>query len=211
MSKLASGPAAAAVGVAFWGAGVGLVVAAGPGAVGATPTTLNPAPPDSYVCAAVGSGTRCVSDTSVVLDPEPSGILCGSGAEAFEVADQATRQVRAERWYDANGDMVKRVRANDFSDSWLSNPSTGAAVGYNQHDVDTEILAVPGDVATATTTSVESFVAVAPGYGSVLVNTGRSVYAPDGSVLSRTGRRDFDAYFGGDESVMAPLCAALSE
>ena len=127
----------------------------------------------------------------------------------FELTDGATRRVKAERWYDRDGNLVKRVRDNIFSDARLSNPVTGAFVEYDQHDIDRAILAVPGDLDTITTYSTESLVAVAPGYGAVLVNTGRSVYGPDGSLISRTGRRDLDAYFGGDTSVVASLCAAL--
>jgi hypothetical protein len=201
----------ATAGVAMAMTGIGLVVATGTSAGAGTPTAvpLNPPPPDSYTCTPVGNGTRCLSDTTTVLDPAPSGIFCGAGADSFEVVDQGTRRVKAERWYDVDGNLVKRVRANLFSDTRLTHPVTGAAVGYDQHDVDTEVLAVPGDLNSATTYSVESLVAVAPGFGTVLVNKGRSVYGPDGSVISRTGRRDFDAYFGGDTSVVAGLCVAL--
>ena len=177
----------------------------------ATPSiqTLNPEPPPSYTCTAIGFGVTCRSDTVVVLDPEPSGIMCGSGAGAFEVIDQATRRVKAVRWYDRDGNLVKRVRDNLFSDARLSNPVTGASVAYDQRDIDTDILAIPGDLDSATTYSEEHLVASVPGYGAVLVNVGRSVRAPDGTLLSRTGRRDFDAYFGGDPSVLDKLCAAL--
>ena len=177
----------------------------------ATPSiqTLNPEPPPSYTCTAIGVGTRCTSDTVVVRDPEPTAITCGSGAGAFEVMDQATQRVKAVRWYDRDGNLVKRVRDNLFSDTRLSNPLTGASVPYAQHDIDTNILAIPGDLNSATTYSENNLVATAPGYGTVLVNSGRSVTAPDGTVLSLTGRRDLDAYFGGDRSVMDKLCAAL--
>jgi hypothetical protein len=175
----------------------------------ATIDQLNPEPPSSYTCAPLGVGTRCTSDTTEVLDPESTGIVCGIGASAFEVLDRATRRVKAERWYDTDGNLVKRVRSNLFSESALFNPVTGAAVPYGQHDTDTDLLAVPGDLGSRTTYSVESFVATAPGEGAVLVNKGRSVYDADGEVLERTGRRDFDAYDGGDLSVMDGLCRAL--
>jgi hypothetical protein len=181
------------------------------GAVAAPPTTtqLNPEPPASYTCAAIGAGTRCTSDVTEVLDPEPTGIICGNGPQGFEVMDRATRRVKAERWYDTDGNLVKRVRSNLFSASALFNPVTGAAVPYDQHDIDTDLLAVPGDLGSRTTYSVESFVATAPGGGAVLVKKGRSVYDADGVVLERTGRRDFDAYAVGDVSVMDGLCRAL--
>ncbi len=188
---------------------LGLVVITGATAEAGAPAVvpLNPEPPASYTCTAIGTGTRCLSDTTTVVDPVPSGLVC----PGFEVVDQGTRRVKAERWYDVNGDLVKRVRANIFSEARLSNPLTGASVSYDQHDIDTDVFAVPGDLTTGTTSSVESLVAVAPGYGAVLVNKGRSVTGPDGTLLSRTGRRDFDAYFGGDTSVLEPLCSALSD
>lgn len=211
MNEQAKHRRSAAAGLALATAGLGLVMAGGATAAAQPPTsvTLNPAPPGSYKCTPVGNGTRCLSDTTTVVDPVPSGILCGTGADAFEISDQATRRVKAERWYDTNGNLVKRVRANLFSASRLTNPITGVFVAYDQHDTDTDILTVPGDLGTATTYSVESLVAVAPGYGAVLVNKGRSVYGPDGSLISRTGRRDLDDYFAGDVSVVASLCAAL--
>jgi hypothetical protein len=192
--------------------GLGLTGVAGPAAVAAPPVSgqLNPEPPASYVCSAIGAGTRCVSDTTEVLDPEPTGIVCGSGSGSFEVMDRATRRVVAERWYDTDGNLVKRVRSNLFSDSALFHPGTGASVPYSQHDTDTDVLATPGDLESRTTYSVESFVATARGAGAVVVNKGRSVYTADGSVLERTGRRDFDAYASGDVTVMDGLCRSLA-
>ena len=202
---------AAGAGAATAGLGLVVVMTGAAGAGAPTAVALNPPPPDSYTCTPVGSATRCLSDTTATGLAEDSGIVCGTGAAAFAVMDSATRRVKAERWYDSDGNLVKRIRANLFSDALLTNAVTGASVSYDQHDVDTDILAVPGDLDTATTYSVESFVAVAPGLGAVLVNKGRSVRAPDGSLVQRTGRRDFDAYFGGDDSVVAGLCAALGD
>ena len=201
----------AAVAVAAVGLGLMVVTGTSAGAGAPTAISLNPPPPDSYSCTPVGAGTRCVSDTTATGLAEDSGIVCGTGAGAFSVMDSATRRVKAERWYDTNGDLVKRIRANLFSDSRLTNPLNGKSVPYDQHDVDTDIFSVPGDLGTATTYSIESLAAVAPGYGTVLVNKGRSVYGPDGEVLERTGRRDLDAYFGGDDSIVADLCAALGD
>src|SRR5690349_14066275 len=151
MSKHSMRTSCAAAGAAAISAGLGLVVAA-TGAAGAgapTAVALNPQPPDSYTCTPVGNGTRCLSDTTATGLAEDSGIVCGTGAHAFGVMDSATRRVKAERWYDADGNLVKRVRANLFSDAHLSNAVTGAFVSYDQHDVDTDLLAVPGDLDTA--------------------------------------------------------------
>ena len=187
MIKLANGwyGQRSVAGVALATMGLGLAVATGPTAVGATPTALNPPPSDSYVCTAVGKGTRCLSDTSEVLDPVPSGIFCGSGAGAYEVIDQATRRVKAERWYDADGNLVKRIRANLFSDASLSNPTTGTSVAYDQHDIDTNLLAVPGDLDTATTMSVEFLVASAPAGHSMAADWSQTT--PTARICSRQG------------------------
>ena len=211
MNKLETYRRGTAAGLALAMAALGLVMAGGAVASAQPPTevTLNPAPPDSYTCTPIGNGTRCLLDVTTTGIVEDSGIVCGTGADAFEIVDSASRRVKAERWYDREGNLVKRVRANLFSDSRLTNPVTGVFVTYDQHDIDTDLFAVPGDLGSATTYSNEHLIAIAPGYGTVLVNTGRSVYGSDGSVISQTGRRDLDAYFGGDASVVMSLCAAL--
>ena len=103
MIKLANGWYGQSVaGVALATMGLGLAVQADGGrsdADRAEPALLS----DSYVCTAVGKGTGASPNTSEVLDPAPSGIFCGAGAGAYEVIDQATRRVKAERWYDADG------------------------------------------------------------------------------------------------------------
>ena len=112
--------------------------------------SLNPEPPDFYTCTTNGAGTYCSGETSDPYGPEPLGIFCGSGAGAFEVLDQAVHNTRAEPWYDRDGNLVKRKRVNSFGDAALSSP-TGAQVPYSQRDIDTDVFAVPGDLASGTT------------------------------------------------------------
>ena len=59
------------------------------------PSTLTPAPPDFFnaSCLEVGQSIRC---DFAFVDPDqpveaPTGIICGSGATAFEVLDTFTR------------------------------------------------------------------------------------------------------------------------
>lgn len=165
---------------------------------------LNPEPPSPYGCTQQGGSTVCFSDTSELVAPSSAGADCGG-----LVAPQPTRRVKATRLYDSNGDLVERTQETMASGTFLCNPATGAVVRYRQHDIDTDLLATPGDLGTSTRHSVESLVASAPGHGDILVNKVRTVYAADGRVLSRTGRRDFDAYFAGDPAVVAKVRAAL--
>jgi hypothetical protein len=168
---------------------------------------LNPEPPDGYSCVANGTGTVCHLETTTVFDPAPSGIVCGEGADAFDVLDQATRRLVATRLYNRDGDLVKRIRENWFSDAHLSTVA-GATVDYRQHDTDTDYFAVPGDLGTGTLYSENSLVATAPGWGVVAMEAGRTVVDADGSV-EQNGRRDLSEYFAGDPSSLARLCLAL--
>jgi hypothetical protein len=186
------------------------VIGAPAAAVAAAPrptAELNPAPPDGYTCTANGTGTVCHLDATNVFDPAPSGIVCGDGATAFDVFDQATRRLVATRWYDRDGNLVKRIRENWFSDARFSTV-TGSAVDYRQHDTDTDYFAVPGDLGSATIYSQNSLVATAPGWGVVAMEAGRTVVDADGNV-EQNGRRDLSDYFVGDPTSLDRLCAAL--
>jgi hypothetical protein len=173
-------------------------------------TTLNPTPPDTYTCVPNGDGTVCRALTSDPYGPVPTGIECDSTTGPFEVMDQAVHVVDATRWYDRDGNLVKRVRDHRFLDARLSHPTNGLWVAYRQHDIDTDLLTVPGDLDSAAFRSVGSMVATVPGMGAVVVEKGRVEVGSDGTLEKSTGRRDFSQYFGGDPSVLAGLCAALA-
>ena len=182
-----------------------------PAASAASPTTvtLNPVPPDFYTCTPNGQGTHCAGGFSSAYGPVPSGIVCAPGADAFEVLDQAVELTRAERWYDRNGDLIKRRVVHTFTDAILSSP-TGAQVPYSQRDTDTDVLAVPGELTSATTYTTTSLRATVPGLGAVLIEKGRLVRGPDGEVQKQAGRHDLTDYFSSDPSALSALCAALS-
>jgi hypothetical protein len=173
--------------------------------------TLTPPPPSFETCKAVGGGTICAgSRVEPPYGPVPAGITCGSGANAFEIFDSATDiQHHAMRTYDKDGNLTRRVFTDDFVSAQFSNPLSGATVGYTQHNVTTGVFAVPGDPSTETQTLRGENNYTVPGMGVVFLNAGRTVTAPDGTEEFTAGPHSFDAYFSGDTSAVAKLCAAL--
>jgi hypothetical protein len=203
--------------IATLGAGGALLWAAASPAAPPVTQTLNPPAPSYYTCKTTGGGTICEglppleSWQNVDTADEGSPIACGSGPSAFDVFDSGSDQVTARRVYDGNGNLVRRVLRDDYGVSAFSNPLTGASVPYSQSDTRTAVLAVPGDLDSATVTTTWNVHFHAPGAGApVFVNTGRTVQAPDGTIDARAGRLEFfDLFLDGDTSVLAPLCAAL--
>jgi hypothetical protein len=49
---------------------------------------LNPPPPDIYTCRALGAGAICEATRTFIEEPVDTGIVCGSGADAFDIFDQ---------------------------------------------------------------------------------------------------------------------------
>ena len=191
--------------------GIALTFANGAAALAAPPAAidLNPAPPDVYTCTPVGAGTICRGHAIEPYNLEPTGILCGSGAATVELLDSAIRIVDATRWYDADGNLIRRLRTNAFRDAYLTNPATGQTLVYSQRSVDNEILAVPGDLDSATLTGHGHISITAPGYGGVIVTAGRTVFGPAGDIEAQSGPSELDDYFAGDSALVDDLCAAL--
>jgi hypothetical protein len=181
--------------------------------------TLNPPAPSYYTCKTVGEGTICEgnppTDSFGPIDTAVEGIpiVCGTGASAFDVFDTATDVVTARRVYDSDGNLIRRVLTDDYTFGEFSNPLTGATVPYRQSDIRTAVLAIPGDLGSATETTTWNIHYHAAGAGApVLVNTGRTVQAPDFTIEFRAGRLEFfDVFVDGDTSLLAPLCAALGK
>ena len=115
------------------------------------PSTLTPAPPDFFnaTCSLTGSHITC---DLAFIDPvapveEPTGIICGTGSEQFEVLDTWNRSVQGKRLYSSDGLLLRR----HFFDSWdgtFTNSVTGATVAYAQRGTYLHDLTVPGDNAT---------------------------------------------------------------
>ena len=162
--------------------------------------SLNPQPPDFYICAATGGGTICRAHTVDPYEFEATGIFCGTGADLVEILDSGIRDVTATRWYDGDGNLTRRQRMFLFRDAYLTNPATGQVLPYSQLNADNEILGVPGDLDSATLKSDGHLSITAPGFGIVLSDTGRTVFGPNGDVVAKSGLSLFDA---------DSLCAAL--
>ena len=171
---------------------------------------LNPPPPPEYTCKAVGNGTICKADITFSYGPDDTGIVCGSGPSAFDIFDSATGDQQKTRTYDQNGNLTRRVVHETYSSGQFSNPQTGAVVPYTQHDTITDVLAVPGDLNTATETNVGENI-FKPAQGApVFKYAGRFVVAPDGTIEFQAGQNDFFKLMAGDTTVLQKLCAALS-
>jgi hypothetical protein len=191
------------------------VLAIVPGASAAPPAAedLNPPAPDFYTCKALGAGTICSGsfEEVKVAEPQPE-LVCGSGASAFLIHDNAHLYAQATRWYNADGDLVRRVIQERWKSAFWSNPLSGKTVPYTQTDKITDVLAVPGDFSSATETTVGENIYTDPvTHRKVLRTAGRTVFGADGELEFRAGHQPFlDAFIDGDMSVFDDVCAALA-
>jgi hypothetical protein len=51
--------------------------------------------------------------------------VCGSGANAFDISDQATLNEYGKVWFDQNGNLTKLTDDDNYSFGEWSNPVTG--------------------------------------------------------------------------------------
>jgi hypothetical protein len=167
--------------------------------------SLTPPPPSFYTCKAVGNGTICQGSRTFTVDPYQD-FVCGDGEVIY---DQGTVRQVATRYYDSDGNLTQRVIHEFWSDAQKSNPLTGLTAPYTQASNITDVLDVPGDFSSATETVTGQGNITIPGRGAVLLNAGRTVTAPDGSLDFRAGPQDFLDYFLGNTDVVNELCAAL--
>lgn len=174
------------------------------------PATLNPPAPDVYTCRATGDGTICVATNSNPYELEPTGIWCDSEAGAFEVLDSGGHDIRATRWYDGDGNLVRRKVVHSFPGTQYANPLNGTSIDYHQHNTDWDVLAVPGDLSSSTWSGHGVLSMTVPGYGLVIHEAGVVTVGPDGELEHRGGPSDLSDYYEGDASAVEGLCAALS-
>jgi len=201
---LASGPAIIASVLAAF-----TLASAVPAAAGQPVTqALTPPPPSFYTCKTVGNGFICDGALTEAYGPDDTEIACGSGAGAFDMFDQGTHNKHAIRFYNAAGDLTKRVVYDQYF-SQFTNPLIGAAVPYTQHNTTTDVFAIPGEPsATETTTGHVTF--TVPHLGAVLLNTGRTVFGADGTLEFVAGPHGLGDYFyNGNTTAVADLCTAL--
>jgi hypothetical protein len=172
---------------------------------------LNPPPLPWQTCKAVGDGTIC-EGTNVESDgPYATGIVCGSGANAFDIYDTSTDDYSVWKKFDTDGNLVRRVFHDHYTFAQFSNPVSGAVVPYTQTDTRIDVLAVPGDLGSATeTTTWQSQFHVQGAGAPVFWNSGRTVQFPIlGPTEFSAGRLGFFELSDGNTSVLGPLCAAL--
>lgn len=175
------------------------------------PGTLNPPPPESFnaSCFRTGSHISCslaFSDPDVI--DEPSGIVC----DGTELLVAQSRSVVGKRLYDADGSLLQR-HFREYLDGTFTNPDTGLAALWSQHDTVVHNLGTPGDVASGTTAiSGLGTRAWLPGGGTILTDAGTTLIdSATDEPVKLSAHHPFDEYFRlGDESALAPLCAALS-
>jgi len=186
------------------------LASAGPAAAAGQPVTqtLTPPPPSYYTCKTAGNGVICEGALSESYGPDDTGIVCGSGAGAFDIFDQGTHNKHAIRFYNTGGDLTRLTRYDQYF-SQFSNLLTGAAVPYTQHNTTTDILAVPGDLASQTETTTGEVNFTVPHLGAVFLNAGRTVFGADGTLEFSAGPQGFIDYFNGNTAALAELCTAL--
>ncbi len=177
------------------------------------PATLNPPIPPGFnpECKTVGFGTLCTVDFVEIQGPDASGIMCGTGANSFEVVVSDTRTVTGKRSYDQDGNLTQR-HFRQVLVGTFTNSLTGASLNYAESTTIIHDLSIPGDLSSGTETFTGSTRLSLPQGGTVLVDAGRAVIdASDGTILFEAGQHPFDAYFVyGDTSALQPICDALS-
>lgn len=181
-------------------------------AAGTCSPMLNPQPLSFETCQTVGDGTIASGSRVVSYDPTDSGISCGSGAGAFDIFDQGSYVQHATRWYDQNGNLTRRAIYDHYTFGQWSNPLSGKTVSYTQETVETDVLAIPGDLNSSTTTFTGETVLRSATGAPLLYGNGRQVGTIDGSELySSSGRNDFIAtFYQGDADAFDRVCAALA-
>jgi len=175
------------------------------------PSTLNPPPPPEFnpVCEKDGNQTICTLQFSDPPFAGGSGVICGTGPNAYEVFQFQNRTVQGLRYYDQNGNLTRR-HFHEVDTGTFSNSITNNAVSFTQRGTTLHDLAIPGDLNSGTQIFTGSARVYQPHGGSVLLETGRIVSAGDGTLLRESGQHPFTDYFVlGDTAAVQPLCDAL--
>ena len=172
------------------------------------PNTLNPPPPAEFhpTCERLGVGIVCeLAFSDPPLFDEPSGLVC----DGTEILFSQTRSVVGRRYYDADGNLLKRQFREDLAGTY-SNPSTGEVIGWETHATNLHVLSVPGDIASGISSGAGMGRWFELGGATVLTSGGRLVFGPTG-ILESHGPHPFDDYFErGDLDALQPICDALA-
>jgi hypothetical protein len=144
---------------------------------------------------------------------EDTGIVCGSGANSFDIIDSATVHKYGPSFTDQNGNFVRDINFIDTV-GMFSNSVSGASIQYKSRSIEHDSIAIPGDFnSTFTAVTTGEMNIVVPGSGAVWQATGRFVdtFYPNGDeTLAFYGSHDPAVYFFlGETSVADKLCAVL--
>ena len=175
------------------------------------PSTLNPPPPPEFnpVCKSVGNGTICTVQFSDPPFAGGSGVICGTGAPAYEVFQFQNRSVLGHRYYDQNGNLTRR-HFHEVDTGTFTNPITHTAVSFSGRGTTLHDLSVAGDITSGTQLLTGSFRVYRPHWGTVIFEAGRTVASGTGDFIRESGPHPFQDYFVfGDTAAVQPLCKAL--
>jgi len=175
------------------------------------PSTLNPPPPPEFnpVCEKDGNQTICTVQFSDPPFAGGTGVICGTGANAYEVFQFQNRSVVGHRYYDQNGNLTRR-HFHEVDTGTLSNPINHVAVSFSGRLTTLHDLSVPGDVTSGTQVLTGHFRVFPPHGGTVIFEAGRSVTSGTGDFIRESGPHPFQDYFVfGDTAAVQPLCDAL--
>ncbi len=188
---------------------VGALALAPAAFAGQTPRAdLNPPPPDLYTCTGTADQTICRASIVDREDPVITDVDC----PGFPIVDQGDVSSQLVRRYDADGNWVKRVVRERWTNAFWSNPLNGNTITYTQRGITTDVLGVPGDPDTITETLVGENIYTDPvTHKKVMASAGRTVFAPDGTLEFSAGQQPFiERFVFGDPSAFDALCAALA-
>ena len=152
------------------------------------PSTLNPPPPARFnpVCQKDGSQTICTVQFSDPPFAGGSGIICGTGASAYEVFQFSNRSVQGKRYYDQDGNLTRRL-FHEVDDGTLSNPTSHKAVSFSIRGTTRHELSTPGDINSGMQFLTGPLRVYQPQGGTILIETGRTVAAGDGTFIRESG------------------------
>jgi hypothetical protein len=180
--------------------------------VQANAASLTPPPPSFERCHSGGRQTICEGNVVFGGGIEGTGIMCGSGPDAFEIYDRSDKVLEhASRWYEEDGNLTRRIVKDTWLGSEWTNPLTGKSVPYRQTNVVTDVLAIPGDLGSARETTIGVVNFIIPGRGAFVRDAGRTVFGFDGTLEFEAGSHVFVDYFvNGDTTALDPICSILA-
>lgn len=180
------------------------------------PSTLNPPPPPQFnpVCYLAGANIICDINFTVPEDGGGTGVMCGSGANSFEIWGTGdVKTVHGHRYYDLNRNLLERNYQEVFTGGSLYNPNTGASINTYQRDRVVHKLAVPGDSSTgyAHISGVNQF--SLPQGGTILLDVGLEILTADyeASLFESPHHPLYEFFALGNSAAIQPLCDALSK